>query len=294
MAHFTSAFPRQPAAACQMGELTRSVILLSTRRGFPGGFLWCEGTSPSASLELKWLTSWLSFLWDSESPWRVAKSRRRPAGNGSKCLHLRHTTLYSCARVLPQFTSTPGMPSQRNWRKCRSPSPCSRNERSFTKKLSCNSDLDLMAKLREWIDIYPPRCTLRGGEDSTNNVQSKIQIFTWSIALKQVILAPAVSALPPTPAMSALQPGVFRHYSTAASAICMTCSYSRASGSHRRVTLSIQRPFVSNPVQIPMRPDSSPSLTGCFKAPLTTPWETLSCMTEGSNLLSLKRCRLLA
>ena len=61
----------------------------------------------------------------------------------------------------------------------------------------------------------------------------------------------------------------------------------------KRDSPSIQISFTSKRVKISIRPDSSPSLTDCIKAPLTTSWETWSCRTQGSYLLTQIRCRLL-
>ena len=113
------------------------------------------------------------------------------------------------------------MPLQRSWGGSRTPSLYSRKDRPFTKNLSCYSDLALNWRGLKFTDCVAPYDD--EDEDDTNMMQSQTQLVTSPIALQQLILTPAHSVVPQKLAMSALEPRVFRHYSTAASASCLSC-----------------------------------------------------------------------
>ena len=66
-----------------------------------------RGTSRSASQpELKWLTTWLSFLWESESPWRVDDVHDRSLRDSlSPCCAAAHSQSLLWLNIMPPSVS---------------------------------------------------------------------------------------------------------------------------------------------------------------------------------------------
>ena len=137
------------------------------------------------------------------------------------------TALNTRARVPATPYLNSWMPLQHSWGESRTPFLYSRKDRSFTKKLSCYSDVTLKwQSLHRQSGLKFADCVAPYNNedvDYTNKEeQSRVQLVTLPFALQQRMLSPAHSALSPKLAKSALQPGLCQQYSIGAFARCVS------------------------------------------------------------------------
>ena len=170
------------------------------------------------------------------------------------------TALYFTARV--PSSSPPSSPTHTLPQclcsaagKSRTPLLYSKKDKSSITKLSCNRNLALKRRsLHLQSGLKFAECVAPyNNEDvhyTNKEEQSRVQSVTSPIALQQLVLTPAHSALPPKLAKSALQPGLCQPYSTVAFARCASSDTRENCGVACAESATLVLRFVST-IQLP-------------------------------------------